>query len=253
MPFVKEIGFFSGDTRYAKGLDWYLDHFLDAIEGQIIGEASPQYMMNPYVPKRIQKHLPNVKLVAVLRNPIDRAYSSYRMVSRRGGDSRGAGEAMLAISSFDPERPIDRLDYFGMGLYGAVLNHWLGYFPSEQTHIVFSEELSDCPEIVMVELLNFIGADSSILPDNIHHHYHRGGKSKSALVKWFLPILGKIEGVLPRRRRGWTFRLEQWNTLTCGEETLPQDIRDQMRMAYQADVRKLEALIARRVPWKDFQ
>lgn len=94
IPFVKEIGFFSNERKFRKGVQWYLKHFSDAEPHQIVGEVSPQYMAHPAAPGRIHSLFPDTRLIAVLRNPIDRAHSAYRMAVRRGGEKRAVEEAL---------------------------------------------------------------------------------------------------------------------------------------------------------------
>ena len=81
----KDLHFF--DRRYHKGLAWYQGHFPTFIEKYyaehlrgrafVTGEASPSYLFHPFAPKRVAKAMPHVKLIVLLRNPIDRAYSQY--------------------------------------------------------------------------------------------------------------------------------------------------------------------------------
>ena len=74
LPDVKEIHFF--DLNYSNGLDWYTSHFPPASlsHRMVTGEASPYYLFHPHVPERVRLHCPDVKLVVMLRNPVDRAY-----------------------------------------------------------------------------------------------------------------------------------------------------------------------------------
>lgn len=73
----KEIDFFDVDKNFEKGLDWYERYFEGYTGQKAIGEASPLYMYLEKVPKRIAKVIPDVKLIFILRNPVDRAYSHY--------------------------------------------------------------------------------------------------------------------------------------------------------------------------------
>ncbi len=72
----KEIHCF--DLRFDKGMDWYRAQFPDCAGGLVTGEASPYYVFHPHVPERVRRHLPDVKLITLLRNPVDRAYSHYQ-------------------------------------------------------------------------------------------------------------------------------------------------------------------------------
>lgn len=80
MTELKEPNFFSNDEQYAKGMEWYLSHFESAPADAMCGESSTHYTKRPTYPhtvERIQEHLPNVKLIYVMRHPIDRLMSNY--------------------------------------------------------------------------------------------------------------------------------------------------------------------------------
>ncbi|MGH9436648.1 MAG: sulfotransferase family protein, partial [Terriglobia bacterium] len=86
LPIEKEIPFFAMDELYERGMDWYLDEFFSkAGTGQLLGTVSPPYMLNSKAAERIYRALPDVKLIALLRDPIDRAKSQYKMLVRAFG------------------------------------------------------------------------------------------------------------------------------------------------------------------------
>src|SRR5215208_8528317 len=74
-PSFKEVSFF--DRHYARGERWYRAH-LPMRRSSIVGEASPSYLFHPLAPERVAQMLPNARLVALLRNPVDRAFSHYQ-------------------------------------------------------------------------------------------------------------------------------------------------------------------------------
>jgi len=252
MPFVKEVGFFSRERGFNKGESWYLSQFADASPQQIVGEASPQYMMNPAVPARIHAQFPEIKLIAVLRNPIDRAYSSYRMTVRLGSEKRSVQEALQAPPFSILDQPLTPFDYIGMGLYGRILEGYLKYFTVEQIRLVFTEELAVQPENVLHDLYGFIGVDAGFTPDNIHHVYHRGGKQKYPGLQPVKRFLNMLEKSMPRRYRGWTFLFDQWNTKPNQGPDLPIELRNQLADYYRADVAQLERLFQVQAPWPEF-
>ena len=98
MSITGEVNFFS--WRYIQGLEWYLAHFPLRGEVPIVGVCSPSYLLHPRVPERVRDALPHVKLIALLRNPVDRAYSHYQMSFRKGIEPLSFEEAIAA----EPER-----------------------------------------------------------------------------------------------------------------------------------------------------
>src|SRR5258706_8298254 len=99
---VKELHFF--DKKFHKGLLWYRAHFPTSIQKRLFeythkqvfvtGEASAYYLFHPHVPKRVAQTLPHVKLVVLLRNPIDRAYSQYNFEVELGRETLSFEDAL---------------------------------------------------------------------------------------------------------------------------------------------------------------
>ena len=150
----KEIHYF--DFQYAKGRAWYLAHFpIPTHPGaNMTGEASPYYMAHPLAPRRVKRTNPAMKLIAVLRNPIDRAYSQYQQQRRLGTETLSFEDAVQA----EPERlAVDRhllaappdffsfnhrhFSYLDRGRYGHYLTQWLEHFPGRQLLILDAEAL----------------------------------------------------------------------------------------------------------------
>ena len=88
----KEIGYFS--THYDFGTPWYKSNFPLSRDNVITGEATPRYLPDPKVPPRMAKLLPNTKLIILLRNPVDRAYSYYNMRRSQGYDKMSFEESL---------------------------------------------------------------------------------------------------------------------------------------------------------------
>lgn len=171
-PTHKEIHFF--DNNWLRGLDWYRRYFpLRArMGGRITGEASPYYLFHPAVPGRVAETLPDVRLIAVLRDPVERAYSAYQLARRQGHetlefeealareDERLAGEEerMLADPSYQSAAH-RRLSYRTRGLYAAQLERWYERFPREQLLVVRSEDLFAEPEATLQTVFAFVGLE----------------------------------------------------------------------------------------------
>ena len=106
-----EDHFFS--WQYDQGLDWqqYLARFLLPGEVASVGVSSPSYLLHPQAPERVHGALPRVKLIALLRNPVDRAYSHHQMNFRKGIEPLSFEEAIVA----EPERLRSRSDWSDAG------------------------------------------------------------------------------------------------------------------------------------------
>lgn len=173
----KEVHFF--DIDYAKGLNWYRTHFPSLLhkyyikqtrgEDIITGEASPYYMCHPHAPKRILEHLPQVKLIAILRNPIDRAYSHYQHSIKRKTETlsfeeaidkeeerlQGEEEKMIKDENYY-SFPHRAHSYLSRGIYVDQLKVWSSLFPKEQILIIKSEDLYTDPSPTFKKILNFL-------------------------------------------------------------------------------------------------
>jgi hypothetical protein len=118
-PGAKEMHFF--DEHFAKGLDWYEAQFAEATPGAVVGEATPGYMYGEEVVDRMTTTLPDARYVAILRDPVDRAYSHYWHNVRRGRESLTFDEALAAESASldgsDPTRPPVHFAYLDRSRY----------------------------------------------------------------------------------------------------------------------------------------
>lgn len=174
----KETDFF--DRGYAKGLDAYWrDHFSHWSGQQTAGEATPAYFRLPYVAGRIQRDLPDVRLIASLRNPVERAYSSWWMDYARGFDDRPFEVAALdelktpptLLAGPDGERfhLASRLVrqhrhpglsvYLYGGHYAEHLRVYLDLFPRDRIHILLLEDLMADPASTISRIWTFLGVD----------------------------------------------------------------------------------------------
>ena len=181
--FTKEVHFFDGgkdpgiDT-YAKGLNWYKAHFpLQVNMGRevITGEASPLYLFNPLAPARIANALPAVKLIALLRNPADRAISHYYHEKRKNREPLPMLEAFGAeqgrISAALKEQNYKSLSYINYGylkrgLYAEQLERYFKYFSRERMLVLKSEEFFSQPSATLSRTCKFLGVDHTFrFPD----------------------------------------------------------------------------------------
>jgi hypothetical protein len=177
-PTHKEIHFF--DNNWFRGVPWYRRHFPLALRSgsaRLTGEASPYYLFHPAVPERVAATLPEVRLLAVLRDPVERAYSQYQHARRDGHetlsfeealereDERLAGEAeLLARDPTHVSFAHRRLSYRTRGLYAEQLERWFAVFPREQLLVLRSEELFAEPDRVLASAFAFLGLEPFSLP-----------------------------------------------------------------------------------------
>jgi hypothetical protein len=177
-PSWKEVSFF--DRHYARGEAWYRGHFPNTLRRRAVarrtgaaplaGEASPSYVFHPCVPARVAQLVPDVRLIVLVRNPVDRALSHYHHEVALGRESLSFEDAIEREDermSGELERMRDpsyfshawwNYTYLARGRYAEQLERWLAVFPRERLLVVPSEDLLDRPADTYVRVLEFIGA-----------------------------------------------------------------------------------------------
>ncbi|HEX7871593.1 MAG TPA: sulfotransferase [Sphingobium sp.] len=144
-----EPHYFSSD--YDRGIDFYRAFFAGAPEGALLGEKSADYLAHPHAASRIAALLPHVPMVVQLRNPVDRAYSDYCMLYRRG-TVQGPPEAYFDRATTTQPRFLDD------GLYAAHLDRWYDLFDPTQIHVLLFEDVKKAPHLTVAQVCEHIGA-----------------------------------------------------------------------------------------------
>jgi len=173
MSHKKEIYFFN--LFFDKGLAWYKSHFPFRANTKITGEATPSYIYHPKAAGRVKSILPDVKLIVLLRNPIDRAYSGYAMGLRRKTDTADTFEIAIEreLEALKNQNNTDEytfekheLYYLERGKYYSQLLPWLEHFPSEQLLFIKSENFFQNPEKELIKVYEYLNI-STILPKDL--------------------------------------------------------------------------------------
>lgn len=150
---AKEVHFFN--RSFDEGVEWYLRCFPQPRwrDGRrsITGEATPEYLTSPPVPERMARVIPGARLIALLRNPIDRAHSDYHHVARKGLDTRPLEEA-LDYASLDDKRN----KFLSKGIYVDHLLRWSRFFSDEQMLVLKSEDFFERPVNTLKLVLDFL-------------------------------------------------------------------------------------------------
>jgi len=174
----KEIHFF--DLHYHKGVKWYQAHFPLLQDCCITGEASPFYLCHPHAPKRIFQRIPNVKLIVLLRNPVERAISHYFHTVRHKREKLSIEEAFrneerrilpeLAKMKKDESYSSDvyqRHSYKSRGIYVDQLKAYAEYFDREQMIILSSEDFFHNSAETLKKVFSFLNVAPEFSPDDI--------------------------------------------------------------------------------------
>ena len=176
--YIKEVHFFDGglspkSDNYQKGAGWYRANFplkSQVKTGEHTFEASPLYIFNPLVAQRIFNLIPQTKIIAILRNPTERAISHYFHERRYGRETLDIAEAiaaeeerlayMWANQDYKNEIFI-HLSYKSRGHYAEQLKRFLNYFSRENLLILSAENFFQDPASVLQKVCRFIDIDSA--------------------------------------------------------------------------------------------
>lgn len=153
----KEFYFFNKSYNYEKGIEYYYSIFSEHPKNKIKGEFTPSYILSPQVPSLIYKHLPDIKIIACLRNPAERAYSDYRYNIQEKGRFR-------IYKSFKDIINKDK-DFVERGFYYKQLKRYFELFPKENILILFYEDLKKNPVEFIHTIYRFLGLkDINFIP-----------------------------------------------------------------------------------------
>jgi Sulfotransferase domain len=191
---IKGVRFF--DLNFHRGLGWYRSHFPTAARPRprqarttrrvIAGEASPYYLFHPLAAERASQAVPEARIIVLLRDPVERAYSHYKERVRHGAEPcrsfeeaidreperlRGETERILADPTYHSFAH-EHYSYLSQGRYLDMLPRWLERFPHEQLLIMPSEELYADPQATLDRVLAFLGLPAWELRDRRPYNFH---------------------------------------------------------------------------------
>jgi hypothetical protein len=223
LPSVKEPNFFAyEDVKLdVKGpgaefinnsvttLAEYKALFAGAGSNAIKGEASPLYLYEPDAPVNMARHVPNAKIVVILRNPIEQAWSHFLYARKLAIETEPdftkalMKEAERLAKGWQP-----LFGYSQFPRYGTQLKRWMKHFDRDQFFIRTYDDFTADPEKVMREMASFVGVKQPFVPD-MSKKLNAGGVPKSTAFQDFLmrpnPITGAIGLIVPQRTR-WAIR-----------------------------------------------
>lgn len=252
---VKEPHFFSdyGDVAWTGGepdaasLEDYLDLFADAGEAAVVGEASTSYLCDPRTPDRIHARVPDARILASLRDPIERAWSHFRM-SRDG--TRDDLRALLEDLDRDAPDWRRRYHFLWQGFYAEPVRRYRDRFGPDRVLVVTVDQLKADALGLLEEIAGFLGIDPGPMADVDHDVVvNPSGRARN-------PVADRIRGsgtlrrlarrVLPLRARRWID--EHLLLADEASPTLDEGTRRMLADLYADDVARLEEVLGRPLP-----
>lgn len=212
-----------------------------------IGEASALYLYVPNTAQVIKDHIPNVKLIVILRNPIERAYASYMQLMRDGREPLGDfGKALEAEQGRIQGNWGFLWRYTDLGFYGAQLKQYFNLFDKEQIRVYLYDDFKEAPTSVLSDMFDFIGVENTFSPD-MSIRPNVSGVPKNPFVHKFLteknPIKSIIKPLLPSNfREKLTNRVVNQNLSKPG---LDHEVKRQLCSVFHEDILELQTMIGR--------
>jgi hypothetical protein len=259
LPEVKELHFFNRfdstgreiDNYRRRGLSWYDLHFADAPDDATSGEATPMYLCDPEAPGRIHRTLPEARFIVLLRDPVARTWSHYRMARAKGHVRK---DLYTLIDARDPA-------IIGRSLYAAQLDRWRALFPRDRFLILFFEDVMAGPRPALERVAAWLGVDPAPLlathPEirrNAATGYrsaavHNASVASARALREFPLTRG-----LARRMKasGLYDRLKRANRADAPPFELTGDQRDALVALFQEDVARLGTVHGLAPPWAAF-
>lgn len=254
LPAGKELPFFNKPS-FSSGWDAFAcQYFANADDNLLWGKITPSYMPYPNVPERIYRLMPNVKLIALLRNPTARAYSHYLMEVRTGRVQKSFDELIKDELKNTRTQSTYLLAH---GNYGANIERYLQEFPREQMLILLTDDLERQPQMVLDTILEFLGLSSGYSPHNLDKKYHQGGTSRHTILKDSIrrnkPLIWFLQRLPEEKKSALKFWYNtQFSIKRAAKPELDAEPHQRLVDYYQDDVAKLQSLTGCSIPWPEF-
>jgi Sulfotransferase domain len=242
MSVPKETNFFN--IHYEQGLEYYWNTFFSGWDDQkAIGESSPPYFFLPYIPHRLAEAIPGVRMVVILRDPVQRAFSHWWMNTNFGLESLSFKNAIsfsLTLSLEDAAKAVmcERF-YLQAGYYAEQLERYLKFFPRKQFLVIFSEDLKHDPETTLKKIYDFIGITDEAMPEDTVNRFETAGPFAAKLRSFLRSI--SMDNVIPPKMGSAVRRF----LMAAGDK--PPTLDDEMRMwlvqHYRPFNRKLQEML----------
>ena len=248
---IKEPRFFCNDIK-SIDLNNYSALFKGVTSEIAIGEASPQYLFNPIAPEQIHHYLPNAKLIAILRDPAERAYSDYIMrhyLMRRRTKVPGSNEQEIVAE-------VAKITQDGWivntGYYSTLLQRYFDLFEREKIRVYLFEDLKSNPDALMADIFQFIGVNKNHTIDYSVSVYNKSGIPKNEAFynlinnfrilsnKKLLPLLPVI-----LYNNFYKIYVNLRNRNLAKAPKLPIEIRQQLIEVYREEILQLQDLLKR--------
>jgi hypothetical protein len=239
-----------GEQRIITNLEAYCALFERVSSEIAIGEVSPLYLYSSVAPQRIRHHIPGVRLIAILRDPAERAYSHFLLNVRNQREPiTDFGQALQAEETRIRNGWRANWHYKQRGYYYAQLERYLRLFDPGQVRVYLYDDVRSDPLGLLQDVFRFLGVDDTFAPD-VSFRANVSGMPRSKFLHEVLARLALLKPVL-RRFLGKEFRrrmnvaYSRLYSRNLYKPSLPPDVRAELVQAYREDILRLQDLLQR--------
>lgn len=253
----KELGFFC-NNHGLNSLEQYTLHFKNALDYQIIGEVCHSYLSSPESAGMIYKYNPNSKIIIILRNPVERAYSLYNWMVAEGYEYASNFEKALQLEKIRIEKGVFRnstifpiyfrnYGYYSSGLYSEQIKRYLDVFGKNKCLIILFEDMKADLDSTYSKISSFLEISKKFsFKKDIQNEsksvklpslqYHLRHNSKTIARKFLVP------DTISKRLVG---SLKNWNTIDKKPKKINEITKKMLQNKYEKDIRETGRLINR--------
>jgi sulfotransferase family protein len=225
------------DRDFARGVAWYGSCFVDGVDARVVGEATNEYMSHPDAVPRMASVIPDARLIAILRNPVDRCYSHYWHQRIRGREPLEFRDALAAESARQAEDPSGMYAYTGRSCYVAQLERVVAFYPRSSLHVILFEDLRDDPVAVYRAVCRFVGVDDEVVPEELGRQF--GGFVRFRSLR--------VRALQPRMPKALSRVVGRFNAERVGYPPMPDDVRRELTERFEPEVAALSSWLSRDV------
>jgi len=241
---------FKRDKKPIRDKKKYLSLFEKVKDEKIIGEASPSYLSDPEAPKLIHQTVPNARILISLRDPVERTYSAYLMLFRRGRFKKSFD---YEIENFLRNKILSaEMNLLSRGFYYKFVQRYLDIFGQKQVKIIIFEELIKNPKKTVEEILEFLGITTSLedFKNEVHNPYAVVRGPVAGYIFQHSAVRRFAQKIIPSSSR--RILKEKVILNQQPKPKMNEEVKKKLVDFYRNDVEKLKTLIGRDLPWKNF-
>jgi len=236
----QEIHFFDDENNYSKGMVWYEQLFSSAGRNQIVGQTSPMYTYYPMAVTRIQSQLPRVKILIILRNPIDRAYSHYWHSLRYGYEHLDFAAALnmenkrLSVSKFSQRHH----SYVDRGMYSNQINRFHDAFGERNVLILTQDALKLQFRTTLKKCCDFLCVDNGFYNNFTLERVHNSSKiPRFTILQRARPVFERLN--LPLAAKG----IDKINLRECRYPPMSDLVRKRLQSVFAEESASLLSML----------